>query len=160
MTGGHDQHSGGDQLITDMSGRTSGKNDCCWQRARDDLADTSTTGPDCLQSDWGNGAEEDKMVVLMTQDFAGGNREIAEAASNDMDVRENPPTGLIAHVLTDIPGGIRAVDIWESEADFQTFAKERLMPSAQKISQERGISTDGLSDPTFVEAYDLFVRGG
>jgi hypothetical protein len=100
------------------------------------------------------------MVVLMTQDFAGGNREIAEAASNDMDVRENPPTGLIAHVLTDIPGGIRAVDIWESEADFQTFAKERLMPSAQKISQERGISTDGLSDPTFVEAYDLFVRGG
>jgi hypothetical protein len=100
------------------------------------------------------------MVVLMTQDFAGGNREIAEAASNDMDVRENPPTGLIAHVLTDIPGGIRAVDIWESEADFQTFANERLMPSAQKISQERGISTEGISDPTFVEAYDLFVRGG
>jgi hypothetical protein len=53
------------------------------------------------------------MVVLMTQDFAGGNRVIAEAVSNDMDVRENPPTGLIAHVLTDIPGGIRAVDIWE-----------------------------------------------
>jgi hypothetical protein len=100
------------------------------------------------------------MVVLMTQDFAGGNREIAEAASNDMDVRENPPTGLIAHVLTDMPGGIRAVDIWESEADFQTFANERLMPSAQKISQERGISTEGISDPTFVEAYDLFVRGG
>jgi hypothetical protein len=65
-----------------------------------------------LKSGWGNGAEEDKMVVLMTQDFAGGNREIAEAVSNDMDVRENPPTGLIAHVLTDIPGGIRAVDIW------------------------------------------------
>jgi hypothetical protein len=100
------------------------------------------------------------MVVLMTQDFAGGNRELAEAVSNDMDVRENPPTGLIAHVLTDIPGGIRAVDIWESEADFQTFAKERLMPSAQKVSQKRGISTDEISDPTFVEAYDLFVRGG
>jgi hypothetical protein len=79
---------------------------------------------------------------------------------NDMDVRENPPTGLIAHVLTDIPGGIRAVDIWESEADFQTFAKERLMPSAQKVSQERGISTDEISDATFVEAFDLFVRGG
>jgi hypothetical protein len=100
------------------------------------------------------------MVVLMIQDFAGGNREIAEAVSSDMDVRENPPAGLIAHVLTDIPTGIRAVDIWESEADFQTFAKERLMPSAQKVSQERGIPTDGISDPTFVEVYDLFVRGG
>jgi hypothetical protein len=100
------------------------------------------------------------MVVLMTQDFAGGNREIAEAVANDMDVRENPPAGLIAHVLTDIPGGVRAVDIWESEADFQTFAKERLMPSAQKVSQERGISMEGISDPTVVEAYDLFVREG
>jgi hypothetical protein len=28
------------------------------------------------------------MVALMTQDFAGGNREIAEAVSNDRDVRE------------------------------------------------------------------------
>ena len=100
------------------------------------------------------------MVVLMTQDFAEGNREIAEAVSNDMGVRENPPTGLIAHVLTDIPGGIRAVDIWESEADFQTFAKERLMPIARKVSQERGISTNEISDPTFVVAYHLFVRGG
>ena len=79
---------------------------------------------------------------------------------NDMDVRENPPTGLIADVRTDIPGGIRAVDIWASEADFQTFAKERLMPSAQKVSKERGISIDGISDPTVMEAYDLFVRGG
>jgi hypothetical protein len=42
------------------------------------------------------------MVVLMTQDFAGGNREIAEAVANDMDVRENPPAGLMAHVLTDL----------------------------------------------------------
>jgi hypothetical protein len=33
------------------------------------------------------------MVVLMTQDFAGGNREIAEAVSNDMDVREKPADG-------------------------------------------------------------------
>jgi hypothetical protein len=31
------------------------------------------------------------MVVLRTQDFPGLNREIAEAVSNDMGVRENPP---------------------------------------------------------------------
>ena len=99
------------------------------------------------------------MVVLMTQDVTGGTRKIVEAISSDPDVRENPLAGLVAHVITDISGGIRAVDIWESEADFQTFANERLMPSVQRVSQERGISTDGISDPTVVKAYDFFVWG-
>jgi hypothetical protein len=103
--------------------------------------------------------KEDKMVVLMTQEFQGISREDAEEASNRLNANENPPAGLIAHVLTDIPGGIRAVDIWESEADFQKFAEERLMPFAKAFTQERGISLEGLGQPTFVEAYDVQVPG-
>jgi hypothetical protein len=100
------------------------------------------------------------MVVLMTQDFQGVTREIVEAITNDLGVLDNnAPVGLIAHVATETDGGIHVVDIWESEADFQTFAKERLIPSAQKILQERGMSMDGLSDPTFAEVFDFFVRG-
>jgi heme-degrading monooxygenase HmoA len=99
------------------------------------------------------------MAVLMTQDLQGANREVVEAVSDDLGVFDNPPAGLIAHVLTETDGGIRAVDIWESEAHFQAFAKERLMPSARKILQERGMSMDGFSDPTFVEVFDFFVRG-
>jgi hypothetical protein len=99
------------------------------------------------------------MVVLMTQDFQGVNREIVEAITNDIGVFDNPPAGLIAHVSTETDGGIHVVDMWESEADFQTFAEERLIPSAQKVLQERGISMDGLSDPSFVQVFDFFVRG-
>jgi hypothetical protein len=99
------------------------------------------------------------MVVLMTQEFRGVSREDAEEVSKRMNVHENPPAGLIAHVLTDIPGGIRATDIWQSEADFQEFAEERLMPIAGAFAEERGISMDGFSDPTFVEAYDVEVLG-
>jgi len=99
------------------------------------------------------------MVVLMTQDFRGVSREDAEEVGNRLNVRENPAVGLIAHVLTDIPGGIRATDIWESEADFQTFAKERLMPTAAAFAEERGIYMDGVSDPTFAEAFDVEVPG-
>jgi hypothetical protein len=75
------------------------------------------------------------MVVLVTQEFQGVSREDAEEGSKRLNTGENPPAGLIAHVLTDIPGGIRAVDIWESEADFQ----------------------EGIGQPTFVEAYDVFM---
>ena len=63
------------------------------------------------------------MVVLMTQDFRGVSREDAEEVGNRLNVRENPAAGLIAHVLTDVPGGIRATDIWESEADFRRSPK-------------------------------------
>jgi hypothetical protein len=59
------------------------------------------------------------MVVLMTQEFQGVSREDAEEVSKRMNVYEDPAPGLIAHVLTEIPGGIRATDIWESEADFR-----------------------------------------
>jgi hypothetical protein len=99
------------------------------------------------------------MVVLMTQEFRGVSREDAEEASKRLNVRENPPAGLIAHVLTDIPGGIRATDIWESEAHFQAFAEERLMPISRAFAEERGISMDGLGQPMFAEAYDVDVPG-
>jgi hypothetical protein len=94
----------------------------------------------------------------MTQEVLGVSREDAEEASKRMNA-SGPPAGLIAHVLTEIPGGVRAVDIWESEADFQTFAEERLMPTAKALAQERGISMEGLGQPTFVEAYDVQVPG-
>ena len=99
------------------------------------------------------------MVVLMTQEFRGVSREDAEEVGNRLRAREIQPAGLIAHVLTEIPGGIRATDIWESEADFQTFAKEQLMPVAGAFAEERGISMDGISDPTFAEAVDVDVPG-
>jgi len=83
--------------------------------------------------------KEDKVVVLMELDFEGVSREDVEALSNDMNARENPPTGLIAHVVTDTANGIHAVDIWESAADFQRFNQEQLMPSTKKIAQERGL---------------------
>jgi hypothetical protein len=103
------------------------------------------------------GGKEDKMVVLVTQEFLGVSREDTEEGSRRLNASEDPPAGLIAHVLTEIPGGMRAVDIWESEADFQTFAEERLMPTAKALAQERGISMEGVGPPTFTEAYDLFV---
>ena len=39
------------------------------------------------------------------------------------------PKGLISHVVVELPeGGLRYVDVWESEADWDRFAEERLHP--------------------------------
>jgi hypothetical protein len=124
-----------------------------------ELADTSTTGPDCFWRTARLRVKEGEVVVLMELDFEGVSREDVEALSNDVGARENPPAGLIAHVVTDTASGVHAVDIWESAADFQRFNQEQLMPSTKKIAEERGLQLpDPPPVPRITEAYDL-VRG-
>jgi hypothetical protein len=97
------------------------------------------------------------MVVLMTMDVPV-TREDAEAVSAAMDP-DNPPDGLIAHVMTKTPDGVHVVDIWESQEQFKKFSDEQLRPTMQRVLQERGISLDGPPpEPTFEEAFYL-VRG-
>lgn len=96
------------------------------------------------------------MVVLMTMDVPRITREDAEAVSAAMS--DDPPKGLIAHVMTKTPDGVHVVDIWESPEDFQKFNEERLMPATQQVMTERGISMDPLPQPTFEDAFDL-LRG-
>ena len=39
------------------------------------------------------------------------------------------PKGMISHVALALPeGGLRYIDVWESEADWDRFAEERLHP--------------------------------
>lgn len=50
---------------------------------------------------------------------------------------EEPPKGLITHIAIEIPGGgLRYVDVWESEEDWDRFAEERLHPVVHKLLQE------------------------
>lgn len=40
-----------------------------------------------------------------------------------------PPAGLISHIAVERPeGGLRYIDLWESEADWERFAEQRLHP--------------------------------
>jgi len=42
---------------------------------------------------------------------------------------DDPPKGMIVHVAIVRPeGGLRYIDVWESEADWDRFAEERLHP--------------------------------
>ena len=44
-------------------------------------------------------------------------------------VGERPPAGMILHLALQRPeGGLRYIDVWETEADWDRFAEERLHP--------------------------------
>jgi hypothetical protein len=99
------------------------------------------------------------MPVLMTMDLPVTRADI-EALSDQLNVREDPPGGLIAHIATEREGTVQVVDLWETQADFERFQNERLTPAMDKFMAERGVRLDGPPpEPHFTDAFDL-VRGG
>jgi hypothetical protein len=50
---------------------------------------------------------------------------------------EEPPKGLIIHIAIERPeGGLRYIDVWESEEDSDRFAEERLHPVVHPLLGE------------------------
>jgi hypothetical protein len=48
-----------------------------------------------------------------------------------------PPDGLIVHIVIERPeGGLRYIDVWESEDHWESFAEERLHPVVHPLLME------------------------
>lgn len=48
-----------------------------------------------------------------------------------------PPDGLILHMAIELPeGGLRYIDVWESEEQWDRFAEERLHPVVHPVLME------------------------
>lgn len=97
------------------------------------------------------------MTVLLEQHLPVP-RAMIEAVSTLMDVRENPPPGLLIHIATEEAGGVHIVDVWNSKADYDAFEESRLKPAIASVAAEHGmeIPADGPT-PTFTEAFDLVI---
>jgi hypothetical protein len=60
------------------------------------------------------------------------------------------PAGLICHVAGEANGGLRVIDVWESQAAFERFEHERLEPARRKALGQRGPVQPGT-----IEALDV-----
>lgn len=50
---------------------------------------------------------------------------------------DTPPKGMISHLAIERPeGGLRYIDVWESEADWDRFVEERLHPVVHPLLAE------------------------
>lgn len=50
---------------------------------------------------------------------------------------DEPPKGLVSHTVLELPGGgLRYVDVWESEDDWNRFADDRLHPVVHALLKE------------------------
>jgi hypothetical protein len=55
---------------------------------------------------------------------------------------DTPPAGLVCHVALAQEGGLRYVDVWESEAHWERFREETLEPIVGEVLAAYGLPHD------------------
>jgi hypothetical protein len=48
------------------------------------------------------------------------------------------PRGLIHHIATEVDGGLRIVEVWDSEADLRAYFEDQLTPVSKEAGVELG----------------------
>jgi hypothetical protein len=70
------------------------------------------------------------------------------------------PAGLVVHLALELPeGGLRYVDVWESEEASETFRSTRLGPAVGRMLSEHGIPVDEGAGPEGPDHADTLVLG-
>jgi hypothetical protein len=93
------------------------------------------------------------MAIAIVMDFPGATLDQYDAVIESMGLEPGGPTpeGAIFHFVTPTEDGIRVIDVWETQAQFDKFAQEQIGPQTQKA---------GISGPpvmTFHEVHNYFV---
>ncbi len=56
------------------------------------------------------------------------------------EIGDDPPEGLISHVAGAHGGGLRIIDVWESEEAFTRFRDSRLRSAVEKVIGSEGMA--------------------
>jgi predicted nucleotidyltransferase len=91
------------------------------------------------------------MPTVMSMHWPEVTKEKYEAARKEVDWEGQTPAGAKLHISWFADDGFHVIDLWDSVADFQKFAAERLMPGVQKIG------VDGQPRVELSEAHAIFA---
>ncbi|MDX6597148.1 MAG: hypothetical protein QOE87_1035 [Gaiellales bacterium] len=72
------------------------------------------------------------MAVAIEMIFRGGTLAQYDEVMRMLDLGDTPPEGALFHWVAATDDGIKVVDVWETIEQFNRFAGENIMPSAQK----------------------------
>lgn len=76
-----------------------------------------------------------------------------------MNVKADPPPGLIVHTHYERDGHAHVLDVWQSRVQYEMFRNERLLPAMMEVAAQHGLDLgDGPPEPTIIDAHD-FVLG-
>ena len=73
------------------------------------------------------------MATVMNMHWPEITRDQYEQARREVRWETNVPKGAKYHVAWFGGDGFHALDLWDSQADFERFSQERLMPALQRL---------------------------
>jgi hypothetical protein len=79
------------------------------------------------------------MAYAFVQDVPADERLYREIR---VELGEDRPDGLVAHLVFKREGGLRYVDLWDSQADWERFRDERAEPAVDRVLGRYGIPHD------------------
>lgn len=68
------------------------------------------------------------------------------------------PKGLIAHLVIRQDAGLRYIDVWDTQADWERFRDERVTPAVQRMMAAHGLPAPTSPAPNqSIEVIDTWV---
>ena len=88
------------------------------------------------------------MAIAVQLDFEGGTLEQYDEICQLMGLTPKgpAPAGAISHFATKTDSGLRVVDVWQSQEQFDQFAQEQIGPFSAKV---------GLDAPPEIEIFEV-----
>jgi hypothetical protein len=87
---------------------------------------------------------EGDMSYAFTRDVPAGEHHYAEVRAA---IGAAAPEGLVVHLVVRRDGGLRYIDVWDSEAHRQCFHHERIGPAVRTVMAARGMTRPATSPP-------------
>jgi hypothetical protein len=76
------------------------------------------------------------MATIMSMRWDGVTEEQYDAVMEKLRLDKDPPDGGMFHLAGPAEDGIRVVDVWESQEQFQQFLSDRLAAVAEEVGLE------------------------
>ena len=76
--------------------------------------------------------KEEKRIVALIE-WEGITKDIYDEIRRQVPLEGDVPKGLVSHIATFDKKGLRVIDIWESEEDFNGYIKNRIIPVTIKL---------------------------
>jgi predicted ester cyclase len=69
-----------------------------------------------------------------------------------------PPAGLLCHIVVRSEEGLRHINAWQNQKDFEEFREERLLPALTKVMEKSGIKqVPQMDPPILLDVIDFWV---
>ena len=81
------------------------------------------------------------MTVITESVVPGLTQELYDSLIGQFEAKVRQAPGLVAHVSSEVPGGYKVTEIWESAEQFNTWVTETVLPAALAVGMKPPIIT-------------------